>query len=142
MKKVLLSICIVALLALLFSAVGGKTETPAEGEPHFTTVSEAAFSMRSSGAENATSRLVGSFTGEHGQKLVFDGVSEVKRVAQNLSFVTGTYSLLQAADGAAILQMEIGDTSGNFTFSITSPEGEFIFLNDTATTEIYTPVPQ
>ena len=82
MKRLLLPICIVALLALLISAFSGKDKPAeaAEETPRFSTVSEAAFSMRSTGSEDATSFLIGSFAGEHGEKLVFNGKGEVKRV--------------------------------------------------------------
>jgi hypothetical protein len=107
MKKLLLPICIIALALLLFSALKDKTATPGEDAPRVTSVSEAAFSMRSSGSEDATSRLVGSYKGEDGEKLVFNGSGELRRVSQNLSMVTGSYQLLQSSDGAAILDMEL-----------------------------------
>ncbi len=140
MKRLLLPICIVALVAILLSAVGGK-EKAAKTEPRFSTVSEAAFSMRSSGAEDATSFLVGSFTGEHGEKLVFSGTGEVKRVMQNLSSVTGTYSLLQSTDGASILSLDIAGASKIYAFMLSSPDGAFTIRDADGNGETFTPVP-
>ena len=144
MKKLLLPICIVALLALLISAINGKAkpETAAEAAPRFSTVSEVAFSMRSSGSEDATSFLVGSFAGEHGEKLVFNGFGEVKRVLQNLSSTTGTYSLLQSADGAALLDLSIGGAEKIYSFAIASPEGGFTVRDADGKQETFMPVQQ
>ena len=142
MKKLLLPICIIALIAILLSAVNGKKKTAAATEeaPRFSTVSEAAFSMRSSGSEDATSFLVGSFSGEHGEKLVFNGRGEVKRVLQNLSSVTGAYQLLQSADGAALLNLNIGGAEKIYAFSIASPDGGFIIRDADGKQETFTPV--
>ena len=65
MRRILLAVCIVALLALVLNAVGGKDSRAAQAPDGsaFTTVSEAVFSLRSSGSEDATSYLIGSFTG-------------------------------------------------------------------------------
>ncbi len=141
MKRLLLPICIVALLALLISAVAGKgKQAAAEDAPRFTTVSEAAFSMRSSGAEDATSFLVGTFAGEHGEKLVFNGRGDVKRVLQNLSSTAGTYSLMQSADGAALLNLSIGGAEKMYAFSIASPDGGFVIRDADGKTETFLPV--
>lgn len=146
MKKVILSICIIALAVLVLTAVAGRTSAPeaaATGDgPRFTSVSEAAFSMRSTGAENATSRLVGSFTGERGEKYCFDGSGEVKRYAQNLSSVKGNYSLLQSADGAAILNLSLNGEEKIYSFALASPEGQFTLKDAGGATETLTPVPQ
>ena len=139
MKRLLLPICIIALAIILFSAVGGKGKT-AEDAPRYTTVSEAAFSMRSSGSEDATSFLVGSFSGEHGEKLVFNGGGEVKRVLQNLSSVTGTYSLLQSADGASLLTLNIGGAEKIYAFTVASPDGGFTIRDADGSAETFTPV--
>lgn len=139
MRKFLLPICIIALLALIFSAVGGKGK-PAEEAPRFSTVSEAAFSMRASGAQDATSFLVGSFTGEKGEKLVFSGTGEVRRVMQNLSSVTGTYSLLQSSDGAAILNLDIGGSEKNYAFTLAAPDGSFTIRDTDGNAESFAPV--
>ncbi len=142
MKRLLLPICIVALLALVISAFGGKGK-PAEkatDAPRFSTVSEAAFSMRSSGSEDATSFLIGTFAGEHGEKLVFNGAGDVKRVMQNLSSVAGTYSLLQSADGATILNLSIGGAEKIYAFTIASPDGGFTIRDADGNTETFTPV--
>ena len=69
MKKLLLPICIIALAALLLSAVNGKSPKSGDAAPKVTSVSEAAFSMRSSGSTDISSRLVGNFVSEHGEKL-------------------------------------------------------------------------
>ena len=141
MRKLLLLICSVALVALVLSAVGGKTAAPAGDEPKFSTVSEAAFSMRRAGAEDATSRLVGSFVGEHGEKLNFNGSGEVRRVMQNLSSVTGSYSLLQSADGAAILDMNLNSGEGLYSFAVTSPEGQITLTDADGSAHVFNPVP-
>ena len=142
MKKLLLPICIIALVALVLSAFAGKTKPAAADDgPRFSTVSEAAFSMRATGAQDATSFLVGSFTGEHGEKLVFNGAGEVKRVQQNLSSVKGIYSLLQSKDGAAILNLDIGGSAKNYSFVLTAPDGSFIIRDADGNAESFAPVP-
>lgn len=139
MKRILLPVFIIALAVLLISAISGKGK-PAEDAPRIVTVSEAAFSMRSTGAEDATSFLVGSFAGEHGEKLMFSGAGEVKRVLQNLSSVTGSYSLLQSADGAVILSLDIAGAEKLYAFSLASPEGQFTIRDADGNTETFTPV--
>jgi len=140
MKRLLLPICIVALVALLFSALGDKSQQ-GEDVPRFTSVSEAAFSMRSSGAEDATSRLVGNYLGENGEKLSFNGTGDVRRISQNFSSVEGDYTLLQSSDGAAILQMDYPGASQLYSFHIVSPEGQFSLTDQDGSTETFTPVP-
>ncbi len=140
MRRLLLPICIIVLAVILFSVLGDKNST-GENAPRFTTVSEAAFSMRSSGAEDATSFLVGSYIGEQGEKLNFSGTGEVRRVAQNLSVAEGSYSLLQSADGASILRMGYSDADQLYAFRIVSPEGRFSLTDQQGNTEIFTPVP-
>ena len=139
MKRILLPVFVIALAVLLISAISGKGK-PAEDAPRIVTVSEAAFSMRSTGAEDATSFLVGSFAGEHGEKLMFSGAGEVKRVLQNLSSVTGSYSLLQSADGAVILSLDIAGAEKLYAFSLASPEGQFTIRDADGNTETFTPV--
>ena len=96
--------------------------------------------MRSSGSEDATSFLIGTFAGEHGEKLAFNGTGEVKRVLQNLSSTSGTYSLLQSADGAALLNLSVGGAEKIYAFSIASPEGGFIIRDADGKTETFLPV--
>lgn len=142
MKRLLLPICIVALAAVLLSAVVGKKPASADDEPRFTTVSEAAFSMRSTGSTDATSRLVGSYAGEHGEKLIFNGAGEVRRVLQNLSSVTGTYSLLQSSGGAAILDLNIDGGQKLYSFRLASEDGVFTLKDPDGAIQRFTPVPQ
>ena len=139
MKRILLPVFVIALAVLLISAISGKGK-PAEDAPSIVTVSEAAFSMRSTGAEDATSFLVGSFAGEHGEKLMFSGAGEVKRVMQNLSSVTGSYSFLQSADGAVILSLDIAGAEKLYAFTLASPEGQFTIRDADGNTETFTPV--
>ena len=139
MKKLLLPICIIALVAILITAIAGKGKTETDA-PRFSTVSEAAFSMRSSGSEDATSFLVGTFSGERGEKLVFSGSGEVKRVLQNLSSTPGTYSLLQSADGAALLELSIGNAEKIYSFTVASPEGGFIIRDTDGNEETFVPL--
>ena len=142
MRKLLLPICIVLLAALLLPVIAGKAKSAgsAAEAPQITTVSQAAFSMRSSGAEDATSRLVGCYTGEHGEKLNFDGDGEVRRIGQNLSAVEGSYTLLQSSDGASILDMDLGGQK-LYSFAFTSQEGAFTLTDTEGGTETFTPVP-
>ncbi len=140
MKRLLLPICVILLAIVLISAAGGKGKTAASDAPRFTTVSEAAFSMRSSGSEDASSFLVGSFAGEKGEKLVFNGSGEVKRVLQNLSSTTGTYSLLQSADGASLLTLNIGGAEKVYAFVIASPDGGFTIRDADGNAETFLPV--
>ena len=145
MRKLLLPICIVALLILLLSGVIGKGKdrekpAPVETTPAFTTVSEAAFSMRSTGSEEATSFLVGSFAGEHGEELVFDGAGEVKRVTQSLSVAKGTYQLLQSSAGASLLTLSIGGAEKTYTFEIASQDGGFTIRDEDGNAETFLPV--
>ena len=142
MRRLFLSICAIALLALLISTASGKKkDVPrAPDAPAFTSVTEASFSLRRTGAEDATSFLVGNFNGEQSGKLVFDGAGSVRRVRKDLSYVPGTYSLMQSEDGAAILWMELDGGAQLYTFSVASPEGGFILRDANGGEETFLPI--
>ena len=142
MRRLILPICVVALLALLLSVAGGKNKdaSPAPDAPAYTTVTEAAFALRRAGAEDATSFLVGNFNGERSGKMVFDGAGAVRRIRTDLSSISGTYSLMQSADGAAILRLELDRGEQLYTFSIASPEGGFILRDANGTEETFLPI--
>lgn len=127
MRRLILPVCIIALLALVLSAVDGKKENTATapGAPAYSSVTEAAFSLRKSGAEDATSFLVGSYMGERSGKLIFDGAGQVRQVRKDLSYIPGSYSLMQSADGAAVLRMELDRGEQLYSFSLASSEGGF-----------------
>ncbi len=141
MRRILLVVCIVALLALVLNAVGGNDGSTAQDPdgPAFTTVSEAAFSLRSTGAEDATSFLVGNFTG-NSVRLFFDGAGAVKMIKPDYSTFRGSYSLRQSANGDAILGMAFDDGKETmYTFEIASPEGGFRLRNSAGTAWTFLP---
>ena len=143
MRRWILTICVIALLAIVLSAVGGK-ERDAEQEtdaPAFQTVTEAAFSLRKSGAEDATSFLVGNYMGERSGKMVFDGAGQVRQIRKDLSYVPGSYSLMQSADGAVILRMELDRGERLYSFSLASPEGGFLLRDENGREETFLPTP-
>ena len=141
MKKLLLPICIIALVALLLSAVNGKSQKSGNAAPKVTSVSEAAFSMRSSGSTDISSRLVGNFVSEHGEKLCFDGSGEVRRVAQNLSTASGSYTLLQSQDGSAILDLQIDGNKWLYSLALASPDGSFTLTDENGQELTINPIP-
>lgn len=140
MRRIFLAVCIVAMLALVLKAVVGKGGSPAQDpDAAFITVSEAAYSLRSSGTEDATSFLIGNFTGSS-VKLCFDGAGAVKMIKQDFSTYRGSYSLQQSLSGAAILSMTIGEGKETlYTFEIASPEGGFILRNSAGTEWTFLP---
>ena len=143
MRRWILAICVIALLALVLSAVGGKGRD-AEQEPDapaFQTVTEAAFSLRKSGAEDATSFLVGNYMGERSGKMVFDGAGQVRQIRKDLSYIPGSYSLMQSADGAVILRMELDRGERLYSFSLASPEGGFLLRDENGREETFLPTP-
>ena len=143
MRRLLYPVCVVALLAIILSVAGEKKQSAASdpGAPAFTTVTEAAFSLRRSGAEDATSFLVGSFAaGRSDGKLAFDGAGQVRFVRKDLSYVPGSYSLMQSSDGAAVLLMELDGDEQLYSFSLASPEGGFVLRNANGGEETYLPV--
>lgn len=143
MRRLILPICAIALLALLLSTAGRKNKDAVQSPdaPAFTSVTEAAFSLRRIGAADATSFLVGSFNGEQSGKMVFDGAGSVRRVRKDLSYIPGTYSLMQSEDGAAILRMELDAGEQLYTFSVASPEGGFILRDANGAEETFLPLP-
>ena len=132
MRRILLVVCIVALLALVLHAVGGKDSATAQSAdaPAFLTVSEAAYALRSSATQDATSFLVGRFRSANGIIMSFDGAGAVKMIKQDYSTFRGSYSLQQSVGGAAILRMAFDEENETlYTFEIASPEGGFILRN-------------
>ena len=141
MRRLILPICVIALLAVILSAVNGKKpdakqETDA---PAYSSVTEAAFSLRKSGAEDATSFLVGNYMGERSGKMIFDGAGQVRQVRKDLSYIPGSYSLMQSADGAAILRMELDRGERLYSFSLASPEGGFTLRDADGVEETFMP---
>ena len=141
MKKILLPVLIIALVALLLSSVSGKTGKAGDPAPQVTSVSEAAFSMRATGATDVSTRLVGNFVGENGLKLCFSGSGEVKRVAQNLNSTMGRYALLQSQSGAAILELEMDGGKTLYSFALASPDGDFTLTDGNGAARTFSPVP-
>ncbi len=138
MKKLILGICAVMLVVFLISGGGKKAGDAAA--PKTLTVSEAAFSVRNSKSEDATSFLVGRFAAEDGTQLSFDGQGEVREIAANLVAEIGRCSLTQSDDGAVIFWMELGGESRLFAFQLAAPDGSFILTDANGNTETYTPV--
>ena len=132
MKKILLPVLIIALVALLLSSVTEKTGKVEDPAPKVTSVSEAAFSMRATGATDVSTRLVGNFVGENGVKLCFSGSGEVKRVAQNLNSTMGRYALLQSQSGASILELELAKPAEiiNGTIVLYFTDEELFYASD------------
>ena len=65
----------------------------------------------------------------------------VRRVKQDLSFVAGTYSLMQSPDGTAMLRMTIGGAEEElFTFQIASPDGGFVLCAADGGRQTYLPL--
>lgn len=130
MKKLALPLCVIIVAALL-SVISGKQATNNDA-PQIRSVSEAAFSVRNSECTDATSFLVGKFSGDNGSKLTFTGDGYVTEVKQDFSAATGEYTLTQTEEGFSML--EIRDMSGEahlFTFALVSPDGDFV-LTDAA----------
>ena len=143
MRRLILPICVIALLALLISTASGKKKDAAQSPdaPAFTSVTEAAFSLRRTGAVDVTSFLVGKFSGERSGKMDFDGAGSVRQVRKDLSYIPGTYSLMQSEDGAAILRMELDAGELLYAFSIASPEGGFLLRDENGNEETFLPIP-
>ena len=143
MRRLVLPICAIALLALLISTASGRKKDTAQDPdaPAFTSVTEAAFSLRRTGALDVTSFLVGNFNGERSGKMAFDGAGAVRQVRKDLSYIPGSYSLVQSEDGAAILWMELDGGEQLYTFSIASPEGGFILRDANGSEETFMPIP-
>lgn len=141
MRRLILPLCVIALLALVLSAVQGKSRDTVQAvdAPAFQTVTEAAFSLRKSGAEDATSFLVGNYMGERSGKMIFDGAGQVRQVRKDLSYIPGSYSLMQSADGAAILRMELDRGERLYSFSLASPDGGFTLRDAEGVEETFWP---
>ena len=138
MKRLLWPICIVLLAIVLFSGFGG-TEELAFQDP--SSVSEAAFAMRTSGYEDVTSFLVGRFLGDQGTSLRFDGVGGFSETSVNLDTRAGTVSLIQSEGGAALLQLTVDGTPQLYTFQLISAEGAFTLTDADGNSETFQPTP-
>lgn len=138
MKRLLWPICIVLIAIVLFSGFGG-TDDVAFQDP--SSVSEAAFSMRTSGYEDVTSFLVGRFVGDGGTSLRFDGAGGVTETSASLDLREGTAILTQSKGGAALLQLSIGGTSQLYSFQLISAEGAFTLTDADGNSETFQPMP-
>ena len=136
MKRLLLPVCLILIAVVLFSGVGEKQTTPIED----LTVSEAAFSIRSSGSEDATSFLVGRFLSNQGTRLNFDGSGAVEKTAANLNVEPGKYRLTQSADGAVVLQITFDEVQSMYCYRLSSPEGEFELTDSSGNIETFHPI--
>jgi len=138
MKKLVLSVCAVMLFVLV--VCGGQKKANAGAAPEILSVTEAAFSIRNSDCEDVTDFLVGRFAGENGRLLCFDGQGEVKEVASNLVTQTGSCTLTESEDGAAVLRIVEDGAVKLYSFKVYSPEGGFILTDENGKTETFTPV--
>ena len=73
--------------------------------------------------------------------MVFDGAGAVRRVRKDLSYIPGSYSLMQSEDGAVILWMELDAGEQLYIFSIASSEGGFILRDANGIEETFVPIP-
>lgn len=137
MKRLLVPVCIIIIAIVLFSVAGNDGATVTTGP---VSVSEAAYTVRTSQAEDATGFLVGRFSGNQGTNLFFDGSGEVKQLQVNLDTEIGDYNLTQARAGAALLKITFGGELKMYTFELASPEGDFRLTDADGNTEIFRPV--
>lgn len=138
MKKLILGIC--AVMLVVFLLFGGGKNAGDRDEAKVRSVSEAAFSVRNSKSEDATSFLVGRFAAEDGTRLSFDGQGEVREIAANLVTEVGRCSLTQSDDGAVVLWMDLNGEARLFSFQLASPDGMFTLTDVNGNTVQYTPV--
>lgn len=138
MKKLVLAVC--AVMLVVFLVTGGGKKAADGTSPEILSVSEAAFSIRNSESEDATSFLVGRFTKENGQRLSFDGQGEVKNIAANLVTEVGSYTLTQTSSGAAILRIDMDNDVELYSFKLLSAQGGFTLTDEDGNTETYMPV--
>lgn len=137
MKRLLIPVCIILIAIVVISGVGGKDGAKDVARP--VSVEEAAFAMRTSKTEDATSFLVGRFAREDGEHLSFNGSGEVQRISANLVTETGECQLTQADDGSAILKMRFDGELTMYSFRLASPEGQFTLTDADGAVTTYTP---
>lgn len=138
MKRLLWPICIVLIAIVLFSGFSGAEDMAPQD---LSSVSEAAFAMRTSGYEDVTSFLVGNFVGDSGMKLRFDGVGGVTETSPSLDLRSGTAVLTQSQGGAALLQLSIDGTPQLYSFQLVSAEGAFTLTDAEGNSETFQPLP-
>ena len=136
MRKILVYIVILVLCAAAVFQFAGNVQESPDG----LTLAEATFSMRKEDTKDCTSFLVGKFISNDGTKLEFDGCGNVLRYETNLTKTSGSYSLTEAADGAAIVRMDLGSGPALYSFQITSPDGEITLIDSANISHIFTPV--
>ena len=136
MKKILILVVILVLAAAAVIQFSGSFQQSADG----LTLAEATYSVRSTDANDSTAFLVGKFLAEDGSKLVFDGNGKVTRIEVNFSETEGSYSLMQAENGAAVIRLDLGSGPALYTFRLTSPQGEFALTDRANIEHTFTPV--
>ena len=138
MKRLLWPICIVFVAIVLFSGFGGTDDMAPQD---LSSVSEAAFAMRTSDYEDVTSFLVGRFVGDQGSSLRFDGLGGFSETGANLDTRAGSVILTQSEGGATLLQLRIGDTVQLYSFQLISAEGAFTLTDANGNSETFQPSP-
>ena len=136
MKKFLVFLAIIVFGIAAAVQISGSIHQNADG----LTLAEAAFSVRAKETTDSTPFLVGKFLGEDGSRIVFDGCGGVTRYAVNLSEASGSYSLMQADNGAAVIRMDLGSGPALYTFTIVSSEGQFTLTDAANVVHTFTPV--
>jgi hypothetical protein len=119
MKKYLI-LFIIGICAVLLLHLGG---TIRGGEN--LTLAEAAYSVRGAETTDATRFLVGKFLSSDGSKLIFDGFGGLRQITDDYALTDGSYSLTEAADGAAVVRIELGGAPSLYLFDLLSPDGSF-----------------
>ena len=136
MRKILVYVVILVLCAAAVFQFAGSVQESPDG----LTLAEATFSMRKEDTKDCTSFLVGRFISDDGIKYEFDGYGNITRFETNLTETKGTYSLMQAADGAAIVRMDLGNGPALYSFQLTSPDGEITLIDSANIAHVFTPV--
>ena len=136
MRKILVYVVILVLCAAAVFQFAGNVQESPDG----LTLAEATYSMRKENTKDCTSFLVGRFISDVGVKYEFDGHGNITRFEANLTKTEGTYSLTEAADGAAIVRMDLGSGPALYSFQVTSPEGEITLIDSANIAHVFTPV--
>ncbi len=133
MKKFLIVVVLVVTGLVMTLYLGGKTRLPGGA-----TLADAAYSVRNAETTDATRFLVGKFRCEDGTNIVFDGFGGLRHIGVNFSETPGSYQLTQAADGAAVVRMELDSAPTLDTFKLLSPDGLFSLTDAAGRAQTFT----
>ena len=139
MKKTFTAVLIIAAVICVVYFAGGKSDrissADKSGTPDITVAAGGNIAAAGSISKDATSFLVGTFSGSDGSEIFFDGVGAFR--SDNAQ---GEYVLTDNGGNTGTLSLTSGGNVSLYSFKLISGDGEFSLVSTNREAVDYSPV--